>query len=202
MKIKIAWISTIGGLLWGVKPIYDALYNGRTMNTAYTPSDPTDYLFFIFPLLCIGGLMVVYSMYQEKVRNSVMILIAAVILSGCFHFFEIYFYGSGVPFGFIFLFTGTICMIIGSIYLFLQLKKVDGARSLLSWISIALFIDNFLLIVTAFLTEVLPAEITNPIAIILLVSVGFIWATFGLATLRLVKLEMIGMGKCGKGVEL
>lgn len=201
MKIKLAWLSIIGGFLWSVKPIYDALYNGRTMNTAYTPSDPTDYLSFIFPLFCLGGLMVVYSAHQGKIRNSVRILIAAVILSGCFHFSEIYFYGSDVPFGFIFLFTSTICMIIGSIYLFLQLKKVDGTRRLLPWTALALFLDNFLLIVTAFLTGVLPAEITNPIAAILLISVGFIWAAFGLAALRLVKLDMIGMYKYGKGMR-
>lgn len=144
--------------------------------------------------------MVVYSSHQGKVKNSVMILIAAVILSGCFHFFEIYYYGSDVPFGFIFLFTGTICMIIGSIYLFLQLKKVDGNRSILSWTALALFWDNFLLIVTAFLTEELPAEITNPIVAILLVSVGFIWAAFGLAALRLAKLDMIGIGKYRKSI--
>ena len=189
MKGKLAWLSTVGGILWGIKPIYDVLYNGRTMNTGYAPADPTDYISFIFPLFCIGSLIVIHSLYQKKVRNSVILLMASVILSGSFHFFEIYYYGSHMLFGFIFLFIGTVCMIIGSAYLFFQLKKVKGTRRLLLWSAAVLFLDNFLLIVTAFLSGVLPIELTNPIAAVLMVSVGFIWATFGLASLQLVKLD-------------
>lgn len=187
MKKILGLFCVIGGFLWGLKPIYDAIFNGRRMNQGYIPSDLTDYISFIFPFLCIGGLMVVYSHYKKEVRNSVMILIAAVILSGLFHFSEVYFYGSDIPFGFIFMFTGTICMIIGSIYLFFQLKKVRGITSFLSWTAIALFLDNFLLIVLAFLTEVLPEQITNPIMAILMVSVGFIWSVLGLDALMLEK---------------
>lgn len=191
MKKTLGWFCIIGGFLWGVKPIYDSIFNGRRMNQGYIPSDPSDYISFIFPLLCIGGLLVVYSRYKKEVRNSVIILITAVILSGLFHFSEIYFYGSALPFGFIFMFTGILCMIIGSIYLFFQLKKVRGKTSLLSWTAIVLFLDNFLLIVLAFLTEVLPEQITNPIMAILMVSVGFIWSVFGLAALMLEKQDTI-----------
>lgn len=191
MNKILGWLCVIGGFFWGVKPIYDALVNGRRMNQGYIPSDPTDYFSFIFPLFCIGGLMVVYSLYKKEVRNSVIILITAVTLSVLFHFFEIYFYDSELPFGFIFLFTGTIFMIIGSIYLFFQLRKISGKTNLLSWTAIALFLDNCLLVVLAFLTKVLPEDITNPIMVILMVSVGPIWAIFGLATLKLEELKYI-----------
>jgi len=86
---------------------------------------------------------------------------ASVILSGCFHFFEIYYYGSSMPFGFIFLFTGTMCMIIGSAYMFLQLKIADGTHRLLSWSAFALFCDNMLLIAKALLTGAVPEEIAS-----------------------------------------
>lgn len=185
MSKMLGWLCVIGGLLWGVKPIYDAIVNGRKVNTGYIPSDPTDYISFIFPLLCLGGLLVVHTRYKKEVRSSISILVAAVILSGLFHFSEIYFYGSGLPFGFIFLFTGTTCMIIGSIYLFFQLRKMKGKSSFLSWTAFVLFLDNLLLVILAFLTELLPEEITNPIMVILLVSIGFIWAAFGWATLKL-----------------
>ncbi|KAA9022039.1 hypothetical protein [Niallia endozanthoxylica] len=184
-KIILGWLCVISGLLWGVKPIYDVLFNGRRVNQGYTPSGPTDYIFFLFPLLCIGGLVVIYSLYKREVRNSVVILSAAVILSALFHFFEIYFYGFNLPFGFIFLFTGTICMMIGSIYLFRQLRTIILTANVLSWTAIALFLDNLLLIVLTFLTEALPEKITNPILAILMVSIGFIWAMFGLAVLKL-----------------
>lgn len=157
------------------------------MNTGYIPSDPTDYVSFIFPLLCIGGLITVYSLYKKEVRNSILILTAAVILSASFHFFEIYFYDSGLPFGFIFLFTGTLSMIIGSGYLFFQLRNIRGRIDLICWTAIALFLDNFLLVALALFTEVLPPAITNPIMAILMVSVGLIWSAFGLAVIKLDK---------------
>lgn len=190
MKKILGWLCVIGGVLWGVKPIYDALFNGRRVNKGYIPSDPTDYISFIFPLLCISGIIVVYSLYKKEVRNSVMFLITALILNGLFHFFEIYYYDSELPFGFIFLFTSIICMMIGSIYLFLQLRRVEETTRSLSWTAIILFSDNFLLISLAFLTEFLPEKVTNPILAILSVSVGFIWAIFGLASLNLTKLNI------------
>lgn len=189
MNKRLGWLCVIGGLLWGVKPIYDVLFNGRKMNEGYTPSDPTDYIAFLFPLLCIGGLMAVYSHYKKEVRNSVICLYAAVLLSALFHFFEIYFYDSELPFGFIFLFTGIFCMLIGSLYLFFQLRKIKPAACLLMWTAFLLFLDNLLLVVTAFLTEVLPEKITNPTSAALFILIGFIWAVFGLAVVKAGKLE-------------
>jgi hypothetical protein len=185
VKKTMAWVCVIGGLLWGLKPIYDAQVNGRKLNTGYIPSDPTDYIKFIFPLLCLGGLMKIYFVYKRNVRNSVMILLVAVILSGLFHFTEIYFYDSGLPFGFIFLFFSTISMIIGAMYLVLQLRRMkDSTTSLLVWCIFFLFLDNFLLVVLAFFTELLPVEMTNPIMAVLMVSIGFIWALIGMALLK------------------
>lgn len=187
MQKVLGWFCVIGGLLWGIKPLYDALVNGRRLNQGYIPSDPTDYISFIFPLLCISGLLAIYSLYKKEVRSSVIILITSIILSALFNFSEIYLYGSELPFGLLFLFTGTICMIIGSFYLYLQFKKARVTKNLLSWTSIVLFIDNILLVVLAFLSGVLPKDINDPLMAFLLVSVGFIWAIFGIATLRLDK---------------
>lgn len=129
--------------------------------------------------------MAIYSLYKKEVRNSVIILSVAVILNAFFHFFDIYFYDSDLPFGFIFLFVGIICMMIGSMYLFRQLRKVSLTTTFLSWIALALFLDNLLLIALAFLTEALPEKLTNPLLAILMVSIGLIWAVFGLAVLKL-----------------
>ncbi|HWL24507.1 MAG TPA: hypothetical protein VNR38_12305 [Ureibacillus sp.] len=187
MQKVLGWFCVIGGLLWGIKPLYDALVNGRRLNQGYIPSDPTDYISFIFPLLCISGLLVIYKLYKSAVKGSVIILIVSIVLSAAFSFFEIYFYGSGLPFGLIFLFTGTISMTIGSLYLYLQLKKAMATRDILSLTSLVLFIDNLLIIVLGFLSEVLPKEINDPLMLILMIFVGFIWAVFGFWTLKLDK---------------
>jgi len=184
MNRILAWLCVVGGLLWGAKPIYDGLIIGRKLNTGYIPEDPTDYVKFIFPFLCLSGLMIIHSLYKKKVRIAVILLSAAVIFSGLFHFFEIYFYDSGLPFGFVFLFFATIGMAVGSIFLFLPLRKMGSNTSLLTWCTLVLFLDNFLLLILAFMTEILPIEITNPIMVVLMVSVGFIWASIGLALLN------------------
>lgn len=194
MNKRLAWLCIIGGILWGVKPIYDALVNGREMNTGYTPTDPTDYIKFIFPLLCLGALRIIYNAYKKNVRNSVLILSVAVILTGLFHFFEIYFYDSSLPFGFIFLFFGLLGMIVGSLYLFIQLRKVKGTTNLLALAVFVLFLDNFLLVVLAFLMELLPVTISDPIMATLMISVGFIWALIGVALLKEEKDTSINIG--------
>lgn len=182
MNKILALLCVIGGVLWGVKPIYDMLFNGRRMNTGYTPSDPTDYIKFIFPLLCLAGLVVMKSLYQKQVRNSVIILYVAVILTGLFHFFEIYFHDSDLPFGFIFLFFGTVGLIIGSLTMFIQLRK--RASRFLVWSVFLIFLNNFLIIILSLLTEVLPTEFTDPVLASLMISIGFIWALVGVAILK------------------
>lgn len=194
MNKRLAGLCIIGGILWGVKPIYDALVNGREMNTGYTPTDPTDYIKFIFPLLCLGALRIIYNAYKKNVRNSVLILSVAVILTGLFHFFEIYFYDSSLPFGFIFLFFGLLGMIAGSLYLFIQLRKVKGTTNLLALAVFVLFLDNFLLVVLAFLMELLPVTISDPIMATLMISVGFIWALIGVGLLKEEKDTSINIG--------
>ncbi|MEH6946540.1 hypothetical protein V7068_05595 [Bacillus sp. JJ634] len=197
MKKLLSWLCIIGGFFWAVKPIYDALFNGKRWGEGYEPQDPTDYISFIFPLLCIGGLIVVYSLYKKEVRNSIMILISSAVLSGLFSFSEIYLYGSDLPFGLIFMLTGTMCMMIGSIYLFIQLKKVRSSTLFLSSTAITLFLDNFLLVALGILSDVLvlPEEISTPILVILFVSIGLIWSVFGFAILRLAKLDTINIQK-------
>lgn len=189
MNKRMAWLCLIGGILWGVKPIYDALVNGREINTGYIPVDPTDYIKFIFPFLCLSGLLVIYSRYKKKVRNSVIVLFIAVVFNGLFHFFEIYFYDSDLPFGFIFLFFGMFAMIAGSLYLFIQLRKIKGMSGFLTLPVFILFLSNFLLVVLAFLMELLPVTIPDLIMATLMISVGFIWAWIGMALLKVGELE-------------
>jgi hypothetical protein len=64
------------------------------------------------------------------------------------------------------------------------LRKISGTTKLLTHCVFALFLDNFLIIVLAFLTEFLPPEISSPITAVLFVSIGFIWALIGWALLK------------------
>lgn len=186
MRRSTAWLSVIAGILWGIKPIYDSIFNGRQMNTGYTPIDPTDYMTFLLPLCCLGSLFVIYARYKKQARYAVFILAGSLILSSCFHYFEIYASGSDAPFGFIFLFTSMLCMIAGSAYLYLRLRKIQGTR-MISRAAAILFLSNLLLIVISSLTEVISDEAATPIMFTLMVSIGWIWAAIGLAALKLSK---------------
>lgn len=62
MKKMLAWLCLIGGLLWGAKPVYDWVVLGRKINTGYKVFDWTDYIKFAFPLLCLGGILILLSL--------------------------------------------------------------------------------------------------------------------------------------------
>jgi hypothetical protein len=186
MKKLAAWSCLVGGLLWGMKPLYDWLVLDRRINTGYTTFNFTDYIKFIFPLLCLGGLFVLLSLYKKKVRNSVIILTLALVLNGLFHFFEIYYVNSGIPFGLLFLFSGILFLLIGAIFLVLQLKGIKSILRPLFWLSWALLLNTILFCLLPFVSGGLSEEILTPIMVGLMMLTGFIWAAIGGVLIKIV----------------
>lgn len=179
MKIVAAWFCVAGGILWGLKPLYDWLVIGRQINMGYLASDWTDWIKFTFPLLCLGGIYVLYTLYGKKLRKSLGILALALICNSMFHFFEIYFPDSGIPFGLLFLFSGTVLLVMGSLVLMRELNRnKEIHRSLFRLVS-ALFILTLLFCVSPFLTAMFSEQVYTVLLISLMMGVGFVWAGIG-----------------------
>lgn len=179
----------IGGVLWGLKPLYDWLVLGRRVNTGYMASDFTDYIKFLFPLLCLGGLYVLYSLYKEKVRKSAFILAAALLFNGLFHFFEIYFTDSEIPFGLVFMFSGTVLLLIGAGFLVIQLHGSKDIPRSLARVAEILFAVTVLFCLLPFVSGSLPEALLTPVMVALMLLVGFIWAAMGAVLVNIVKKE-------------
>ena len=179
MRKLSAWLCIMGGLLWGLKPVYDWLILGRRINTGYNPSDITDYIKFIFPLLCLGGVFVLFSIYKKRVRNAAIILVVAILLNSLFHFFEIYYTDSSIPFGLLFMFSGIIFLLIGGIVLAFQLKGDKSTSRPLLFCAEALIVNTLLILILPFVSGSLPDVILTPIMVGLMMLVGFIWAAIG-----------------------
>lgn len=193
MKTGAAWLCVIGGMLWGLKPVYDWLVLGRKVNTGYMASDFTDWIKFLFPLLCLGGLYVLYALYKEKVRKSTIILAAALFLNGLFHFFEIYFTGSGIPFGLLFMFSGTLLLLVGAGFLVIQLHGSKDIPRSLARLAETLFAVTLLFCLLPFVSESLPEALLTPVMVALMLLVGFIWAAMGAVLASIVKKEASSM---------
>lgn len=179
MKIVAAWLCVAGGILWGVKPLYDWLVIGRQINMGYLASDWTDYIKFAFPLLCLGGIYVLYALYGKKLRKSLVILALALICNSMFHFFEIYFPDSGIPFGLLFLFSGTVLLLIGALVLMRQLRSTKDIHRSLFRLASALFVVTLLFCVSPFLGGVLSEQVYTVLLISLMMGIGFVWAGIG-----------------------
>ena len=179
MKTLAGWICVAGGILWGLKPLYDWLVIGRQLNTGYLASDWTDYIKFAFPLFCLGGIYVLYVLYGNKLRKALVILAMALIFNGLFHFFEIYYPNSGVPFGLLFLFSGTVLLVIGSLVLMRQLKANKEIPRSLFRLAFALFVVTLLFCVSPFLMGMFSEQVYTVLLISLMMGVGFVWAGIG-----------------------
>jgi hypothetical protein len=179
MKKLLSLMCVFGGLLWGTKPIYDWLVIGRRINMGYTASDWTDYIKFAFPLLCLGGVVVLRSFYKKQVKVSALILFISLLLQALFHFAEIYLTGSGIPFGILFLFTGMVTHIIGSTGLFFALKKDRTIPKILSKLAISLSITTLLFCLLPFVSHTLDDAVEAPIMVGLMLLMGLIWAAMG-----------------------
>lgn len=187
MRSLSARLCIVGGLFWGLKPLYDWLLLDRRVNTGYLASDLTDYIKFLFPLLCLGGIFVLSSLYQKKVCLSTIILSISLLFNGLFHFFEVYITESSIPFGLLFMFTGTLFLFIGSISLVVQLKHIKSIPRPLFWLAQALFVITLLFCLFPFVSRSLPISLLTPIMVGLMMLVGLIWASIGGVLLKKIK---------------
>jgi peptidoglycan/LPS O-acetylase OafA/YrhL len=179
-----AWLCIIGGMLWGLKPVADVMVHGRRFNQGYVPSNPADYLYFLCPLLCIGALAFLHARFRKGVRMPAFLLLVSLLLTSAFQFSEVYFFGSGIPFGLLFQFTGTVIMAAGAAWLLARLRKREKT-GWLAWPVFSLFLVNALLVVFAFASEAMPASVLSPVMAGLIIAVGFLWAAVGLSVLRM-----------------
>lgn len=186
MKTLAAWLCVAGGILWGLKPLYDWLVIGRQMNTGYLAGDWTDYVKFAFPFLCLGGVYVLYALYGNKLRKSLVVLALALICNGLFHFFEIYSPDSGIPFGLLFLFSGSVLLVIGALVLMCQLNANKEIRRSLFRLGAALFVVALLFCVSPFLMGMFSEQVYTVLVISLMMAVGFVLAAVGGVLLRVV----------------
>lgn len=189
MKKWLSLLCLVGGLLWGAKPVYDWLVIGREINTGYTAFDWTDYIKFVFPLLCLGGVIVLLALYKKQVKVSAIILFISLVLHALFHFAEIYLTDSGIPFGVLFLLTGMITLLIGSTSLFLKLKKDKTIPKILYKLALSLSITTLLFcLLPLFVSQPLNDAIEAPIMVGLMMLIGLIWAAIGSALYQIISL--------------
>jgi hypothetical protein len=179
MNKLYAWLCVMGGLLWGAKPVYDWLVLGRVINTGYTAFNWTDNIKFAFPLLCLGGIRILISLYKKQVRGSAIILFISLILNGLFHFSEIYLTNLSIPFGLLFLLTGTFTLLLGSILLVFQLKKERNIPRVLYHLALGLSITTLSMCLLPFVSPILNDTIETPIMVSIMMLIGFIWAAIG-----------------------
>lgn len=187
MKTMAACLCIVGGILWGMKPLYDFVVIGRQINTGYFASDWTDYVKFVFPLLCLGGIYVLHVLYSRKLKNPLLLLSAALVFNGLFHFFEIYFPDTGIPFGLLFLFSGTVLLAVGSFMLMRRISFHKEIPRVLLWLTRTLFAVTLLFCLSPFLTGLFQEQFYTMMLISLMMAVGFIWAGIGGALLAAIQ---------------
>ncbi|MFD1739519.1 hypothetical protein ACFSCX_23845 [Bacillus salitolerans] len=187
MRTIALWLCIIGGLLWGLKPLYDVLVLDRRINTGYLASDVTDYIKFLFPLFCLGGVFVLFSLYKKKVRASISILAVAVLFHGLFHFSEMYFPNSDIPFGLLFMFSGLVLLLIGAAFLVVQLRREKDIPRLLFRLAVVLFSITFLFCLLPFVSGVFTAELLTGLMVGFMLGIGITWSAIGIALLIIVK---------------
>jgi hypothetical protein len=184
-------LCLFGGVLWGAKPVYDWLVLGRKINTGLTVFDWTDYIKFVFPLLCIGGILVLLSLYKKQVIVSALILLLSLILHVLFHFAEVFLIDSEIPFGVLFLLTGSITSLAGSTMLVFQLKKETTSPQKLTHLILGLSINMFLFCLLPFISNILNDSIETPIMVGLMMFNGLFWALIGGVLFQIVRTKNI-----------
>lgn len=187
MKTAAAWLCVVGGVLWGLKPLYDWIVLDRSVNTGYAASDFTDYVKFLFPLFCLGGLFVLFKLYKEWIKKSARILALALLFNSLFHFFEIYFTDSGIPFGLLFLFSGTLLLVVGARLLAIELRRRKEVPRLLPLLADGLFAVTLLFSLLPFVSGSLPEAALTPIMVALMLMIGFSWAGMGAVLVKMSK---------------
>ena len=185
MKIFCAWLGIIGGVLWAFKSGYDWLGLGRVVHRGYSPSDPTDYVVFLCPLLCIGSVLAAALYNRTRHGVSQMLLAAGLLLNGAFYYAEAYLMGSDIPFGLLFLAGGSLLSLTGLTMLVYRLWRSNAAPRSLRGVAGALLVLTILFLLSPFLTESLQAEAATAITVVLAGLIGLCWSGIGVVMLSL-----------------
>ncbi|WP_456277287.1 hypothetical protein [Bacillus sp. AK128] len=181
LKMKIfTWISLVGGLLWGIKPLYDWLFLDRVLHTGYQSSDPLDYVEFLFPLLCLSGLFVLVSKFKLKLTFSITLLTIAFVLNSTFHLFETYYSLSSVPYGLLFLLPGTAFLFTGALSLVFQLYKIEQNTKAIFYIAIAFSVSSGLLCLLPFAFFFLTEGVVTALTASMMTIIGFSFGSFSI----------------------
>jgi hypothetical protein len=185
MKIFCAWLGIIGGVLWAFKSAYDWLGLGRVIHTGYPPSDPTDYVAFLCPLLCIGSVLAIALHDRLRFGISPMLLAAGLLLNGAYFYSETYQLRLGFPAGFVFLTGGSLLSLVGLSMLVNRLWRSNAAPRSLQGVAAALLMLTVLFFLSPFFTESLQAEAATAITVVLASLIGLCWAGIGATTIML-----------------
>jgi len=178
MRKMTAWLGLIGGLLWAAKSAYDWLGLGRVINTGYPPSDPTDYVRFLTPLLCTGALYVLARRFRGLGKAPLVLSIGLLMTAG-FHISETYFMDSNIPSGLVFLLAGNLLLLFGTLWLALRIKKEPSIPRPLLVLVIALFLTTCLFCLSPFMSGSVSNDIATAITVSLMILTGMIWAGIG-----------------------
>jgi|GEM_PF-2400393 len=178
-KIFIAWIGTVGGVLWALKILYDAMVLERQLHEAAPPSDLTDYTEFLIPLMCISSTVLIFQRYRSQAGIAPYLLALGLLLTSGFHAAEAFLTDSNIPFGLLFFLFGSILVLIGSILLLLRLRQSDEASSWLKRSVFALCVSMFIFCLTPFVAGWLTYEIEKVVTLTAMVLTGLSWGSIG-----------------------
>jgi len=103
--------AVAGGLLWAGKTLYDTLALGRGVDQGYAPTDPTDWIRFALPLLCIGGVLAAGFVRR---RGWAACSIAGLVLIASYFAAETFLFGRSAPYGLLLLFPGFVLSFAGA----------------------------------------------------------------------------------------
>lgn len=156
---------------------FDWLVLKRVINRGYPPSHVTDYLDFLFPLLCIGAVWEIAQRYGAAVGKAPHALGIGLACTAAFQFSEAYLTHSGIPFGLVFFLTGHLLMLAGLLFVGRRIRN----RGLLFWSLLALFISIVSVCASPFFTQSLPIELATAVTVSLMAAVGMLWAVVGAA---------------------
>jgi hypothetical protein len=179
MRIFCAWLGLIGGVLWAFKSGYDWLGLGRLIHTGYPPSDPTDYVVFLFPLLCAGSVLAMAQHSRIRFGMSPVLLAAGLMLNGAYYYAETYIRDSGVAYGLLFLSGGSLLNLAGLSMLVYRLRQSKAAPRSLRGIAGTLFLVTILFLLSPFATESLQVEAATAITVVLACLIGLCWSGLG-----------------------
>jgi hypothetical protein len=178
----LCWLSLLGGISWGSKSTFDWLILKREIHTGYLPSGFADHIEFLFPLLCLSGLLVLSSKFKKQLTFSITILTIALLMNSMFHYVETYLSLSSVPYGLLFLLPSTAFLFTGALSLVLQLRKVEDVSKALFYITILFSVSSGILcllpLAVIFLTESVITPLTASVMTIISFSFGSISIPF------------------------